>query len=486
MIKGGFRDGRVEDSPSETDAKNRVDRVFVPGPPRPTDAAAEAALAVLEKRRTPSTSPPVGGAAPAVEAREGDLELSLRRQLSRLQRQVADGQRELADKDEELAIEVEKRLAEHEQSATLADELRLYKAKAGEIPVLEARAQSLEQRLQQSAATHDALVLKHERDLELLGAANARIADLTSVFEETRDLWISERAVLEERMAAETAQIEIQRQAALETMTASVAAASARQRETHEAEIIELKAAHERSLSMLRGELEPKALESRNLAEERERLTSEIAALKNEAVRTAADREQSHAQDLVRQSESHALELGAHSRTAAAQLAKLTADHDVEVLALQQLVRSAQARDQSHEETVNGMREAQLKLQRELTETKEWAVEVEAELVAVEKRRALAQSAAEKLFTELRALKEQLETFTREARRSALERMRFVAYLEEGLAIVGGPPVSASNAGSDESEQLLRELEGVVELVAPALEATRDSEQPATPSDPRP
>ncbi|HUJ60345.1 MAG TPA: hypothetical protein VLX92_17710, partial [Kofleriaceae bacterium] len=47
---------------------------------------------------------------------------------------------------------------------------------------------------------------------------------------------------------------------------------------------------------------------------------------------------------------------------------------------------------------------------------------------------------AETLGAEQRELRERIEAAEAEARRNALDRLRFVAYLEEGLAMLGALP----------------------------------------------
>ena len=460
--RSGNRDNRAEPLPAGTPADSvtnyKVDRVFAPaGRARPTEAAAEAANAVLEKRRTTSsTIPPVLGGPPAGEpgtpATDGELELSLRRQLSRLQRQLAEAQRELANKDDELATEVEKRIHEQAGLEQIADENRQLNLEIEDLRAFEAKAQGIEQRLQESLAAYDELSVRLDKERETVFAANARVDELTRAFDETRALWNAERAMLEERTASDTAHVEIKRKAAQEAADEALATATSRQREAHEAEVAELKAAHERSLSTLRGELEPKALEARNLAEERERLASEIVALKSEAIRAAAERDEAHTRDIKQLTETNAAELATQQRTSGAELAKVIADRDLQILGLQQLVRSGEAREQSLEDTANALRETQLKMQRELTEAKERTAQLESENESIENRRALAQATAEKVIEEAKLLKAQIEARDSEARRNTMDRLRFVAFLEEGLALLGALP-EVVTMDADEPEE---------------------------------
>lgn len=453
--RSGNRDSRVEPLPAGTPAdavtNYKVDRVFAPAARvRPTEDAAEAANAVLEKRRTSSTIPPMLSGAAPTDVTDGELELSLRRQLSRLQRQLAEAQRELANKDDELAAEVEKRLTEASGVEQLTEANRQLQIKVEELQAADTKNQGIDARLQDSLAAYDELSVRLDREREAVFAANARVDELTRAFDETRALWNTERAMLEERAADERGQLESQRRAALDAADAQLATATTRQREAHEAEISELKVAHERSLSTLRGELEPKALEARDLAEERERLASEITALKSEAIRAAAERDEAHSREVKQMTETHAAELATQSRTAAAELAKVIADRDLQILGLQQLVRSGESREQSLEDSANALRETQLRMQRELTDAKERVTQLEGDLENVEGRRALAQSTTEKLLEELKVVKSQLDASVSEGRRNEMDRLRFVAFLEEGLALLGALPESVVTMEADE------------------------------------
>jgi len=99
-----------------------------------------------------------------------------------------------------------------------------------------------------------------------------------------------------------------------------------------------------------------------------------------------------------------------------------------------------QALTRGLEEGTASLREAQLKLQRELAETKERAAQLDADLKSAEERLMAASTNTESLVEDKRALREQLEASTNEARRNSLDRLRFVAYLEEGLALLGALP----------------------------------------------
>ena len=131
----------------------------------------------------------------------------------------------------------------------------------------------------------------------------------------------------------------------------------------------------------------------------------------------------------------------------------MIADRDLQILGLQQLVRSGESREQSLEDTANGLRETQLKMQRELTDAKERVSQLEGELETVEGRRALAQSTTEKLLDEVRQIRAQLEASASETRRNEMDRLRFVAFLEEGLALLGALPESVVMMDADEPSE---------------------------------
>ena len=413
-------------NPPETNY--RVDRVFGPQP----RVASQVASELLERRRSSNaTTPPL----PV----DPDAELSLRRQLSRLQRQLAEAQSELANKDDELAAEIEKRMETVAAHDAALEQKRELQERVDNLVAYETRTAGVEQRLQEANATADEMAQFLEREREARIAAQAKTDELTRSFDETRQLWNAERQMLEERAAAEVAQLEAGRKAAGEAAEQALAAATKRLDETHVA-LEELKAGHERSLSALRGELEPRALEARSLAEERERLSAKITALENDAVRESAARDEAHARELAQAGEAYGVEQAAAARSHAAELAKVTAERDAQILSLQQSLRSSEALTKGLEEGTASLRETQLKVQRELTEQKERAAQLEANLKTLEDRLAAATATSEALVEDKRALREALEASASEARRNALDRMRFVSYLEEGLALLGALP----------------------------------------------
>lgn len=440
-------------TPAETNY--RVDRVFAPPARgvRPDESASQAASALLERRRGSAGST---GTVPPFPAAEPEAELSLRRQLSRLQRQLAEAQSELANKDDELAAEIEKRLetaasrdAEIEQKRQLQDRL-------DQMAGYEARTAGIEQRLQEANATADEMAQFLEREREARIAAQAKVDELTLSFDETRQLWNAERQMLLERATAEATQLEAQRKSAVDSAEQALTTATTRLNDAHQVEVTELKAGHERSMAALRGELEPRALEARSLAEERERLANEITALKNDAAREAAARDEAHKRDRAQAAEAYAIEQAATTRVHAAELAKAIGEREGQILTLQQSLRSSEALTKGLEEGTSSLRETQLKLQRELAEAKERAAQLEANVRSLEDRLAAAASTTEGLIEDKRLLREQLEASASETRRNSLDRLRFVAYLEEGLALLGAlppapePPTIETIEGTDE------------------------------------
>jgi chromosome segregation ATPase len=433
-----IRDPRQDPpAPEEVSTNYRVDRVYGSARPRPkTIDPSQVASDLLARRATKTTPPVVGGTGE-------DTELSLRRQLSRLQRQLAEAQRELANKDDELAAEAEKRLQITEAHDAALAELKDSQLRLGELTAYEARTRGIEQRLQESLETGDELGEVLDAERRKAAALEQNLDELARSFEETRTLWASEKKALEERTAADLAALEAQRKAAVAAGEEALAQSTQRMTDAHEAEIAQLREAHERSVSTLRGELEPKVIEARTLAEDRERLASEVEALKAEAVRQAIE----HGEELGRLrsqlTEKHAAELSAQARAAATELATATGERDKQILELQQSGRAAESRAQTAEDEVALLREGLKKIQREASDATERATRLEADNKSLEERLTLATATAEKLVETQRDLREQLEAQERETRRAAMDRMRFVAYLEEGLALLGALPPAA-------------------------------------------
>jgi chromosome segregation ATPase len=367
-------------------------------------------------------------------------EPALRRQLSRLTRQLADAQGELANKDDELASEIEKRLELVATYDALAEEHRAALARVSELEAYEAKTSGMEQRIQEANTATEEMAQFLEREREARIAAQAKIDEQQRAFDETRELWNSERQMIEERTQQEVSQLVAQRKNALESTEQAHAAAVARLSESHAEEIARLKEGHERSLAALRGELEPRALEARSLAEERERLEAKIKALEAESQREREAAKEAHERDKQQASEAYAVEQAAAARAHASELAKAGAESGAQILSLQQSLRSSEALSKGLEEGIATLRDAHAKTQRELTEAKERIAQLETDVKSLEDRLVGAMADADRLADEKRVLLEQLDATIAESRRNALDRMRFVSYLEEGLALLGALP----------------------------------------------
>jgi len=431
-----------EDRSGGVSKSNRVDRVFIPnstgGRAAPRETASQIATDLLASTRAPTEA--------------GDNELALRRQLSRLQRQLAESQRELANKDDEVAAEVEKRLQTQRDLDAQAEQRRQLQAKLDELLGYEARTAGIEQRLQDAIATADELVQVNERERAATAAALARVDELNVSFEETRTLWNTERAMIEERMTNEIAALDTQRKAAVEASADALNAQAGRLREAHEAQLAELRATHEQSLAMLRGELEPQAVQAHSLAEERERLIAELATVRNETIRDTVEREEDYKRELAQAIEEKDAELAALARTHAAELARTTSERDAQIIALQQAVKAAEVQRQSLDEQAETLRQTLKTVQREAAELKERVAALEVDKQSVDEALERGRKMIETILDEKRQLDEQLAAAGDEMRRNATERRKFVAYLEEGLALLGAlPPTTASDA-SDGSE----------------------------------
>lgn len=429
----GTRDHRQEPDGEGAGENFRVDRVFAV--PR-----ASSVLATAARRSTGSTVPPLS-------ADNADAELALRRQLSRLQRQLADAQRELANKDEELAAEVERRLevtTAAEQLQRAHDELQV---QFTELDQYKARTSGLEQRLQDAIATADELTHQLERERSERTALSTQFDEANAAFERARALWKDETSLMAEHHASELQHAHAQKRAALEALEAQTNAALERQRETHAAELAELKAAHERSVAALRGELEPKVAVARSLAEEIERLGSELSAARAEHLRDVSERTELHKWELQQLVETHAAQLATEARHHASESDKRDEELEAKSQALVQAERNAELREQLWEQTVGALRESQKKLQQELAEAKEKCVQADASKWSIEQRLVAMLANQEKASDELKAAKDRLEAAEAEAKRNHLDRQRFIAYLEEGLALMGAIPPTSSDVG---------------------------------------
>jgi chromosome segregation ATPase len=429
----GPRDHRSEPDEGSTSEKFRVDRVFVPTPAARRDTGS---TPPLTRRPSGQTQPPVPGTVPGMD----DAELALRRQLSRLQRQLADAQRELANKDDELAVSVEKRVEVQTAYDAAIGKLEAAQQMFEEINADRERLSGVEQRLQDSIATADELNHQLERERAERGAMAVQFDEANAAFERARALWKDETAVQQEHHAAELAKVEVEKRRAIDAAEAAMKLVMERQDKAHADKAADLEAAHKRALATLRGELEPKVAEARNLAASIERLNSEIAALRSEQLRELAERNDLHKWETQQASEAHTTELAALARKHEADVAKANEELAAKVQALATAERNQELREQLWEQTTNGLRESQKKIQQELAEAKEKLAQEGASKWAVEQRLVGVLQQLEQVTNAQRDLEKRLEIAEGEARHNALDRQRFAAYLEEGLAMVGALP----------------------------------------------
>jgi chromosome segregation ATPase len=415
---------------------NRVDRVFMPTtlPPRASrdSNTSQIATELLASSRAETST-------------GGDSELSLRRQLSRFQRQLAELQRELASKDDEVAAEVEKRLQTQRELEDYAESHRSLQDRVETLEAYATRTTGIEERLADTIATSDELVQLNERERALTANAYAKLEEQQLGFEEARGLWNSERKLLEERSANELAMLDGLRKAAVEASSDALNAQAARLREAHEAQLVELRATHEKSLAALRADLEPQAVQAHSLAEERERLIAELATVRNETIRETVEREEEYKREAARHAEAFAAEIASEQRTHATDIARVTAENEQLELALQQATKAADAQRRSLEDQLESVRNILKGAQRETLGLKERVTALESEKQSATEAQERSRADIEVLHVTQHQLTEQLATNADELRRSADERRKFVAYLEEGLALLGALPPAADH-----------------------------------------
>lgn len=435
----GPRDHRSEPDAEGTSERFRVDRVFATPRAAPATAPPRPAATTPPVKR-PTHPPPIGTTQVPAVGRSDTEELSLRRQLARLQHQLAEAQRELATKDEEVAAAVEKRIEIQAAYDVLLEQQREAQQRVAEADAFRARMAGIEERL--AAATAEADELRHQIDRERTerAALAVQFDEATGAFDRARNLWRDESAMIDEQHATQLAQLDHQKRVALEAAEAAKAAALDRQREAHEAELEALRTAHERALAALGGELEPKVAEARNLNAEIERLTSELTAMGKEHQNLMTERIELHKWELAQQAEIHADELAAQGRLHAAEIVRLNEEVAAANQAGQLIERNASLREQLWEQTVSTLRESQKNLQQELAAAKEKTAQGDANKWSVEQRLVTTLHAMEKLEAEARELRERLEVAEQESRHSGIDRERFAAYLQEGLVMLGATP----------------------------------------------
>jgi len=442
----------------------RVDRVFDTGPVR------RPITPPTPRRSKPGTLPPRPTTTEAA-----DTELALRRQLSRLQRQLADARHELANKDDEIAAETEARLVMAAEQEKLVTELRAQEGRLEELMAYQARTEGIERRLEDTTEAADALSRAREQEEEQRIAAQARIKEMETALADAKTRWATERSTLEAHHGEEIAKLEAERKTAGDAAEASLAAITGRLQKAQEEQLVQLRESHEKSIAVLRGELEPKALEARTLAEERSRLTDQLAALQAEMTHALAERDEAHARELAQLRDTQAATQAATARTHAAELARIVAERDHLTAVVEQAKQSAVDREKLVDQTMTTLRETQKQLQREAAEAKESLAQLKTDHGNLTERLATATRLNEAYVEEQRDLRGALEAAEREARQNELDRERFVAYLEEGLAMIGAlPPHESSSESSEDavpeaaaSEAAASEVAGEPEATAP-------------------
>jgi chromosome segregation ATPase len=398
----------------------------------------------------PATLPPPTTIPPPISGADADSELALRRQLSRLQHQLAQAQRELANKDEELARAVEKRLEVQSQYDVIAEEQRQTRVLVDEAIADRTRIAGVEQRLQEALAAADEMRHQLEREKTERATTAAQLEETQASFERARNQWREEASAIDEQHVAQIAQLEQQKKAALDAAEAAMKTALERQREAGEAELQALQASHERTLAVVSGELEPKVAEARNLSAEIERLSSELQAQAAEHQNLLAERVELHQWEQQQVAEAHAAAIEKLNRNHSIEMTRLSEEVLAANEAGQLIERNAKLREELWEQTVNALRDSQRKLQTEIGEVKERASQSDANKWSLEQRLITALQENEAAAVEIRQLKDALEASEREARRNSLDRHRFAAFLEEGLALLGALPPSVESEPLDE------------------------------------
>ncbi|MDB4958542.1 MAG: hypothetical protein JWO36_6111 [Myxococcales bacterium] len=442
------RDPDLEETPEAPTTNFHVDRVYAP-----TRAKRETSGPAAARTATRDTSVPTPSRTATAGQESPDTELSLRRQLARLQRQLSEAQLELSRKDEELANEVEQRMTFGAEHLELLAAHRQISARVEELMAYQARMEGVEQRLLDAVTTAEELAHQRDKERAQREQATARVVDLTKAMDEAIARWTAERATLEDAHAAELGEIEGQKRISLAAAEEAIVATNMRLRQANEDQLAQLREAHERSLSALRGELEPKLLEARNLAEEHQRLANSIGELRANHARDAAEREEAYKRELAQLAETHASQQAAQTRLLMLELTRAQEERDAKAMALDQALRNAEQRERLWETTTSGLRETQKELQLEMTEATELGTRLAAEKASAEERLAAAAAAYEHLIGEQRGLQERLAKAETEARQHEMDRRRFAAYLEEGLALVGAlPPAAAPAAPKPEDD----------------------------------
>lgn len=441
MKRQGPHDPR-QDADDEPATQRRVDRVFGP-PPREIAAVPVASEQVVAD----------------------ESEMQLRRQVTKLQRQLADALREVADVQEQLQNECEFRLLITAARDKLATELEPLQYRIAELLAEQAQMQDLAQQLADDNASNvERLSAALAESEAKYAAAEAKMSELHAEIEDASMLRIEERARLVDRHSKELERIDQERQQALVDAEALYEARHAVMREQFDAEVAELHAAHERSIALLRGEVEPKLLEARVVAEERERLANELATVRREAERELGACRDVHARDFAQLAEKHASEMAALARTGAAELSRALGERDVEILEHQQTLRKAELKERELDDTIRQLRGAQEQLRSAVTAGERKLAETTAAKTAVDERLLTATLSNERLAAEMAGLRGRIDQFERDARHASAERKQLIGCLQDGLMLLGVGNAEDLTDQVDEAAAAAREEEQTVEV----------------------
>jgi hypothetical protein len=417
---------------------SREDRPFEPGPARPPSSPRNTVPFTSKGMGIISSKPPPQ----PQSADSGEAELALRRQLSRLQRQLAEAQRELAHKDEELTSELERRLGAFAAYDALLLEHRENLGRLQELETQQLRTSGIEQRLQDSLTNIEELAHSLERERRERIAFGERVLELELSLGEQREALARKQQEMDQRFASEVEILESQNRSALAGMEEAHQEALARLTKTHEAEMAAQLQAHERAVGVLRGELEPQAREAQTLAADRERLIGEVEAVRRESERRENEMAEMRVRDSRQAALAHDEEKASLARAHAAELSREIEKREDQKRALVEANRAVERREASLQQSLDALRETMKQLQIELARVREQVTQLETEKGSLESRVGELSRLREAESAEKQALTERLEAAERDARRNAFDRSRFIAYLEEGLALLGGLPPS--------------------------------------------
>jgi hypothetical protein len=312
-------------------------------------------------------------------------------------------ERAVADKEEEISAEIERRL-------TLS---------AAHLDLI---------------AEHRVLGMKVDELTQQLAAAEARAQELATLIEATEAQWTGERAVIEAQYGETVTRIENEKRRALDQAEEALNATAMQLKQAHD----EDKKHFDTSIGALKSELELKDIEARSLASERKELADQLNTLRGETLRLHAEKEQAHAKAIAKLEEQHRADKAALAQIHAAEQTRIDAQHADALVAL----REQHAGEMTRVQELHASELARNRDQHAIV-----AFELE------EARRAVdnAKATSEQLVAEKRALEQRLVASEREA---AVTRGRFVAHLEQGMAMFAAPPAADKPEHGSEEERV--------------------------------